>query len=245
MQELIYYQQLDSTNRLAKELAHQGAVAGTVVQAKRQSAGRGQYERSFLSPPGGLYFSLILHPTLSAQEIALVTLAAGLGCRDAIQAQCGLAPQIKWPNDLYCSGKKIAGILSEYCLEMADSGKTPAVVVGVGMNVNSRSTDFPAELQGQLSTLLDCCGKRQDMAALLQACVESIGWRVEQLTNSRSVFLTQWRQADYLFGRKVQHLLRDEQLALGIGQGIDEQGRYLLLDSGQLRRILGGQLRPL
>lgn len=114
MVQLFYHPLLDSTNRLAKELAWQGAAPGTVVQAAQQSAGRGQYERSFLSPLGGLYFSLILRPTLQAQEVAMVTLAAGLGCRDAISDQCQLRTRIKWPNDLYCKEKKIAGILSEY-----------------------------------------------------------------------------------------------------------------------------------
>ena len=83
MRQIHYYPQLDSTSRVAKDLLQQGAAAGTVVLAAQQSAGRGQYDRTFASPPGGLYFSLILYPEIQAQEAAMVTLAAGLGCRDA------------------------------------------------------------------------------------------------------------------------------------------------------------------
>lgn len=246
MQRLMLYPQLDSTNRLARELVREGSAAtGTVIQAERQSAGRGQYERSFFSPPGGLYFSLILRPALPAQEIPLVTLAAGLGCRDALLAQSALPTRIKWPNDLYCGNRKIAGILSEYC-QPGEAGGAAAVVVGVGMNVNSRLADFPEELRLQLGTVRECCGAAQDMTGLLEACVAAIGRRVQQLLEDRPVFFAQWSEADYLRGRELRHMLREKCLASGVGQGIDAQGRYLLRDDeGRLLRILGGQLRPL
>lgn len=241
--QLIYYDQLDSTNRLAKELVQQGIASGTVIQAGRQSAGRGQYDRSFLSPPGGLYFSLILNPPLRPQEVAMVTLAAGLGCRDALAQQCGLIGQIKWPNDLYCSGKKIAGILTEYCMPAAENPEG-AVIVGIGLNVNNRNSDFPVELQALLSTVRDCSGREQNIAALLWTVVAGICQRVEQLVEDRGRFLAQWQEADYLSGRSVQHLLRDTLLGAGIGLGIDDQGRYLFRqEDGQVRTVLGGQLK--
>lgn len=246
MQRLMIYPHLDSTNRLARELILEGhATTGTVIQAERQSAGRGQYERSFLSPPGGLYFSLVLRPTLPAQEIPLVTLAAGLGCRDALLAQSALSARIKWPNDLYCGDRKIAGILSEYCQPL-EARRPAAVVVGVGMNVNSCLADFPAELRLQIGTVRECCGAPQDMAALLEASVAAIERRVQQLVEDRPGFVAQWNEADYLRGRELRHMLRETCLASGVGQGIDAQGRYLLRDGeGRRLRILGGQLRPL
>lgn len=246
MQRLMIYPHLDSTNRLARDLVLEGhAATGIVIQAERQSAGRGQYERSFLSPPGGLYFSLILRPALAAQEIPLVTLAAGLGCRDALLAQAALSARIKWPNDLYCGDRKIAGILSEYCQPL-EAGRPAAVVVGVGMNVNSRLADFPDELRLQLGTVRECCGAPQDMAAVLEASVAAIERRVRQLVEDRPGFFAQWSEADYLRGRALRHMLREQCLALGVGEGIDAQGRYLLRDgAGRVLRILGGQLRPL
>ena len=173
----------------------------------------------------------------------MVTLAAGLGCRDALAQQCGLIGQIKWPNDLYCSGKKIAGILTEYCMPAAENSEG-AVIVGVGLNVNNRNSDFPVELQALLSTVRDCSGREQNMAALLWAVVAGICQRVEQLVEDRGRFLAQWQEADYLSGRSVQHLLRDTLLGAGIGLGIDDQGRYLFRqEDGQVRTVLGGQLK--
>lgn len=239
--QVLYYPELDSTNRLAREMAGT-AVPGTVIRAGRQSAGRGQYERGFASPEGGLYFSLLLRPPVPAKEVSMVTLAAGLGCRDALRKLCGLEAMIKWPNDLYAADRKIAGILSEYVA--APGGTEGVAVVGVGVNLNSRVADFPSELHDILGTVRDLTGREHDMDAALAACVAGIEARAGQLANDRARFLADWRDADYLCGRPLRHLLKDAELARGAGLGIDEAGRYLLrLESGEVREILGGQLR--
>ena len=242
--QVLYYPELDSTNRLAREMALQGAEPGTVIRAGRQSAGRGQYERGFASPEGGLYFSLILRPSAAVREAAMLTLAAGLGCRDALGELCGIEAMIKWPNDLYAADRKIAGILSEY---VTGQGVAEAlVVVGVGVNLNSRVADFPPELHDILGTVRDLTGREHDMDAALAACVAGIEARAGQLANDRARFLADWREADYLCGRPLRHLLKDAELARGAGLGINEAGRYLLrLENGETREILGGQLRIL
>ena len=240
--QVLYYPELDSTNRLAREMALGGAEPGTVIRAGRQSAGRGQYERGFSSPAGGLYFSLLLRPPVPAREAAMTTLAAGLGCRDALRELCGLAAMLKWPNDLYAADRKIAGILCEYMSgpELAE----PVVIVGAGINVNSRVADFPVELHDILSTVRELTGAEHDMEAVLAACAEGIERRAAQLAQDRARFLADWREADYLAGRPLRHLLKDEELARGTGLGIDEAGRYLLrLENGEVREILGGRLR--
>ena len=240
-----YYSELDSTNRLARERALQQAPSGTIIHAARQSAGRGQYKRSFASPPGGLYFSLILRPDISAQDIAMITLAAGLGCRDALAKQCGLAVRLKWPNDLYCKDRKLAGILCEYCMMPDEQKEKAAVIVGAGLNVNSRVTDFPLEVQPILTTVREECGKEYKVDELLLACAAGIEERVAQLQLERSRLLADWQEADYLAGRRIRHWVQDELVAEGVGQGIDAQGRYRLQqDDGQIRSVLGGQLRP-
>ena len=110
---ILAYDHLDSTNRVARELALEGCTAGTVVLAGSQSSGRGQYGRLFNSPVGGLYFTLVLVPDLPLNALPLITLATGLACRETIQAVTGLEPLIKWPNDLYLDHRKVAGILCE------------------------------------------------------------------------------------------------------------------------------------
>lgn len=127
-----YLQEVDSTNERAKELARQGAPEGTVIVAATQWAGRGRRGRSWSSPHGGLYFSLILRPPISpdlAPQLVLVTVA----CLYRALHRRGLPVSIKWPNDLVAGGKKLGGILVE---AGSASQSLSFLVVGVGVNIN-------------------------------------------------------------------------------------------------------------
>jgi BirA family biotin operon repressor/biotin-[acetyl-CoA-carboxylase] ligase len=104
---------VDSTNSIALDLARQGAAQGTVVHADQQTGGRGRNGRQFCSPPGGLYFSVILRPELELVDFPLLTLAAGVGLCRGISKTTGVQLQLKWPNDLYFADKKLGGILTE------------------------------------------------------------------------------------------------------------------------------------
>ena len=113
MKKLIYLDTAASTNDYAKVLAQQGAPHGTAVLAKSQTAGRGRMGRSFLSPEGGLYLSLILRPKEKAEALMSLTAVLALAACDAVEEVCGLRPGVKWINDLVVNGKKLAGILTE------------------------------------------------------------------------------------------------------------------------------------
>ncbi len=137
-----------STMDAAFGTARSGAPHGAVVVAEAQSAGRGQHGRAWASSPGlDLTFSLLLFPRLSDPDVPLVALAAGLAVRDAVATRVGDATTVKWPNDVLVEGRKIAGVL----VERRPSGATPAVVVGVGLNVETRS--FPPDLAGTATSL--------------------------------------------------------------------------------------------
>ena len=104
----------ESTNSVALVMGREGAATGTVVVAESQTGGRGRLNRQWISPPDtGLYFSLILRPELAPENLARVTLAAGLAVCKAVETECGVLPAIKWPNDLLLDGKKFGGILTE------------------------------------------------------------------------------------------------------------------------------------
>ncbi|MFM7141205.1 MAG: biotin--[acetyl-CoA-carboxylase] ligase, partial [Alphaproteobacteria bacterium] len=111
---VVHRDEVDSTNRLAIELARGGAAEGTAVVAEKQTAGRGRLGRTWESPPGlNLYLSVILRPALSPVEVPRLTLAAAVAVADAIAATTGLRPEIKWPNDVLVDGRKACGILTE------------------------------------------------------------------------------------------------------------------------------------
>lgn len=241
---IIYYDQVDSTNRIAKELLLEGEPSGTVVHAGRQSAGKGQYGRTFTSPAGGLYFSLLLRPKLDLSHLPLVTIVTGLACRDVIHSTFNLQPQIKWPNDIYLDGKKLAGILCENILSSTGENVCANVVIGVGLNINNTTKDFPSEVQPLITTLFDHLKFRVDLPSLLFPLVTAIKNNVTLLGENRQGLIDQWQQHDFLYKKPVI-CTAGAMTIQGIGLGISSEGNYRIQDNqGREHSIVGGQLRP-
>ncbi|HZS71847.1 MAG TPA: biotin--[acetyl-CoA-carboxylase] ligase [Candidatus Acidoferrum sp.] len=140
---------VDSTNRVAMELGHAGQPEGTLVLAEEQTAGRGRAGRSWHSErAAGIYVTLLLRPKLAPVQAPLLTMMAGLSAHAAVVAAAGVAPDLKWPNDLMVRGKKLGGILTEM---HAEPTLVRFVVVGIGINVNQQQ--FPGELAGMATSL--------------------------------------------------------------------------------------------
>jgi BirA family biotin operon repressor/biotin-[acetyl-CoA-carboxylase] ligase len=153
----------DSTNRVAMELGSAGEPEGTVVLAEEQSSGRGRAGRSWHSErASGIYLTLLLRPRISPVQAPLLTMMAGLSAHAAILAQTGLSPDLKWPNDLMLTGKKVGGILTEM---YAEPSLVRFVSVGVGINVNQEK--FPSELAEVATSLRAVSGKQPSRLHLL------------------------------------------------------------------------------
>ena len=153
--------QTASTNTDLRGMALEGADEGTTLIAETQAGGRGRRGRTFCSPEGGLYLSTLLRPT-DVTDPGLVTCRAAVAAARAIESLCDLKIAIKWVNDLYLNGRKVAGILAEGVLSPA--GNLTAVVVGIGINVAGK---LPAELES-IATTLKAEGatlSREDLAA--------------------------------------------------------------------------------
>jgi BirA family biotin operon repressor/biotin-[acetyl-CoA-carboxylase] ligase len=239
---VIYYEQIDSTNRVAKELVTEGKASGTIVRAGMQSAGKGQNGRTFNSPAGGLYFSLLLQPNLPLEQLSLVTLATGVACREVLYSIGKLEARIKWPNDIYLNDKKVAGILCENVI--LESSETPTVVIGVGLNVNNTVTDFPLEIQSIVTTLFEHLKIEFDLNALLSALVTAIVNNISSLRSDRQGVLARWQRYDYLANKPVVYTAGSV-IRRGIGCGITPEGYYRIQDyQGVEHCIVGGQLRP-
>jgi biotin-[acetyl-CoA-carboxylase] ligase BirA-like protein len=143
-----WYDELGSTNDRLRELAAAGAPDGTVVLAGRQTAGRGRHGRTWHSPDGGLYLSLLLRPDLDPARGGWVTLAAALAVVRRV-GSLGAEARIKWPNDVLCGDRKLAGILAEAALE---GGRIAQLVVGIGVNL-SWEGEVPAGLRDRAVAL--------------------------------------------------------------------------------------------
>jgi BirA family biotin operon repressor/biotin-[acetyl-CoA-carboxylase] ligase len=201
-----YYQDLDSTNRVAQELARQGAAEGTVVLAERQLSGRGRQGRTWHSPAGvGLYFSLILRPGLPPNQVQLLTLAVAVAVTRAISAQTLLSPKIKWPNDILIGEKKLAGILTE---GEAATERIAHVVVGVGINVNHRAAELGRPLEALATSLRLEVGHLVERSALAaQLFVELEIWYERLKRRDSSGILDAWRRHTATLGRTVRVFL--------------------------------------
>lgn len=179
---------VDSTQRVAKELAAAGAPHGTVVVAEAQTAGRGRLGRTWRSPPGrNLLFSMVLRPDVPAREVPLLTLGAAAGLAVAFDVR------VKWPNDLVDrDGRKLAGLLGEVELE---GDRVRFVVLGVGLNVNQ--VDFPPELPN--ATSLARLGGPRDREEVLETAVRAIlAW------STHPGRLDLWRRRAHTLGRRVR-----------------------------------------
>ena len=164
-----YYEQLDSTNTKASELALEGAEHGTVVVAGCQTAGKGRRGRTWESPSeDNIYMSILLRPEFEADRAPMITLVMAYSVAKVLQENGFADVQIKWPNDLVLSGKKVCGILTEMHLQ----GTTiDSIVVGVGVNVNT--TSFLEELVDKATSLFLECGKLLDKEQLIVDIVET------------------------------------------------------------------------
>jgi BirA family biotin operon repressor/biotin-[acetyl-CoA-carboxylase] ligase len=152
-----------STNAIAFELGQAGEPHGALVVAEEQTAGRGRAGRSWHSEKtSGVYMSLLLRPALSPMHAPLLTLLTGLALRDAVLEETGLAPDLRWPNDLLLGGKKCGGILTEM---HAEPDRVHFVVVGVGVNVNHSS--LPPELAGIATSMRMVTGKAHSRLQVL------------------------------------------------------------------------------
>lgn len=139
---LVYVQEVDSTNTRAWELVAIGSPDGTVVLTDYQRAGRGRGDHPWWSTPGrGLTFSIILKPEISIQTAAWFSLLAGVTVAETLN-KLALPARLKWPNDILLKGKKLGGILCETRIQ----GRIiQAVVMGIGLNINETSEDFRAQ----------------------------------------------------------------------------------------------------
>jgi BirA family transcriptional regulator, biotin operon repressor / biotin---[acetyl-CoA-carboxylase] ligase len=197
----------DSTNERAKELAAGGAPHGTLVTADEQSAGRGRQGRVWTAPPrSAVLMSLVLH-----NPGEMLPLTAAVAICDALPLDC----EIKWPNDVWLDRRKLAGILVE------GRPQQGWAVLGVGLNV--RTTEFPAELR-EVATSLRLAGIETGVEAILAEILRSLD---EWLEAPPPVVLEAWRQRDAIRGGRVRWASGE-----GIAAGIDDSGA-LVVDVGE------------
>ncbi|MFQ5579803.1 MAG: biotin--[acetyl-CoA-carboxylase] ligase [Nitrospiria bacterium] len=244
IREVLFVERVESTNRVALEMASDGMPGGLLILSDSQRKGKGRLDRQWFSPAGAnLYFSMLLRPYLPVREFPLFSMAASLALRDGIQRVAGIISEIKWPNDILIEEKKLAGILLE---SKTSGGETTPLVIGIGVNVNVDPEGFPRTLKKTATSLKAVLGHAVDRTDLLNVILEALSEQISLLHEGKKDLLIQRIQKECAtLGKKVRvNTIRQE--FEGLAEEIDGDGALLIrMGDGRLRRILIGDITHL
>ena len=243
--EIRFFESTDSTNRVALELARDGAPHGTTVVAESQTAGRGRLGRSFFSPPHrNLYTSIVLRPDSTTAEASTWVLAAAVSVADAVAETVGDSPavEIKWPNDVLLGGLKTSGILMELG---AEATRVSHLVLGIGVNLNTRRGEFPPEFRATATSLASHIGRPVDRVAFarrLYRCLEQTldACAAGGFDAVRPRFEARFRMR----GRRIRVIEGPDPTGFaGVALGIDAQGALRVRrDDGEVVHVIAGDV---
>lgn len=236
---ILYEPEMDSTNIQAKRLGENDAPNGTLVVTERQTAGRGRRGKSWVSPNGNCYFSILLKPEILVDRASIITLVSALALAKTIKQITDLDAMIKWPNDVIANGKKLCGILTE---SSTDLEYINYAVVGIGINTNQ--TDFPEEIKGVASSIRLETGKEINRPKLLGSFLNVFETYYEEFlkTEDLSGLLEEYNQLLVNCGREVK-IIEKEQERLLTAIGVDNKGRLIVEDNnGQRETVISGEV---
>lgn len=241
--QILRFDSLPSTNLEAAGRAIEGAAEGLCVVASEQTAGRGRLQRQWISPKGaGLYFSVVLRPRIQQSSWPLITLAAALAVHDALLEAYSLKTDIKWPNDILSSNRKLCGILAE----TVDTTIGRALVLGIGINLTSSA--FPPEVQEIATSVQVETGKVPNLEIILRNLIIELERRYEMLQSSGGgeEILRDWSvRSSYASGKRIR-VANGQEVLEGTTQGVESDGALRVeTDAGQIRIVRAGDVSEL
>jgi BirA family biotin operon repressor/biotin-[acetyl-CoA-carboxylase] ligase len=239
--KLHYFPDIDSTNTTAMQAASAGAEEGAIFLADQQSSGRGRNGHSWHSESGtAILVSIVLRPRIAPAQALWLSLMAGIVVHEAVANTCGIACDLRWPNDLLIGKKKVCGILTEIS---ADAEQLRYAVIGIGINVNQQS--FPPEIALLATSLQMETGKEWSRAELLIALLKSLeaGYQRALLAGTKTL-IPRLEQISSYVRRKHVHV--DEGGGYeGVTDGLDERGFLRVQTNEGVRTVISGGVREL
>lgn len=239
-QNVYHFASIGSTQEYSFGLAQKGMSEGALVVAEEQTGGRGRRGRSYFSPRGGIWFSILLRPPLPPHMAPVISLAAGVALAE-VAAELGLQSiLLRWPNDVLIGGKKLSGILAEMS---AEPDLLHFVILGIGINANMARDSFPEELR-QMATSLELeIGQKVNRVEILCNVLQKLEkYYMQLLEKGPSSILEAWKSFPNILGKHVKVNSLDG-VYEGVAAGLDEEGALLIKDdAGQQRKFVAGDV---
>ena len=237
--EILYFEKVDSTNLIAKFLAINGASEGTIILSDVQLKGKGRSGKKWESPPGGIWFSIILKPTISPSKAPLITLATGVAVAKTLK-KLGVEAKIKWPNDILINDKKVCGILTE---ANASHDFVDYVVVGIGIDTNLNLDTLPPLIKERSTTLKNELKHDINNVKVITEILSEFEITYEKLQEEKfDEILHEWRNLSQTIGNYVEIKQPLGKILEGHAVGIDNSGALIIESSnGELKKIISGE----
>lgn len=233
--KVIYSPRLTSTMDMARQEVKKGIVEGTVIIAEEQTEGRGRIRRKWLSPKGSIAISIILYPEVA--YLPSLIMLASLAVVNSIKAVTGLKSGIKWPNDVLVNGKKVCGILIESSVRR---DKVDYAIIGIGINVNLKLSDFPDISQTATSLSEEVGGEISKLNMVRHLLIELE--RLYLTLQARGSIYEAWRDNLVMLGMQVQ-ITEGETIYQGVAESVARDGSLLLRQpNGRLLKIVAGDV---
>ncbi len=240
---ILRFDSINSTNIEAINQAKRGADEGLCVIAKQQTAGKGRYGRIWISPENsGIYFSIVLRPKTEIRFLPLLTFVCAIAVYETLKTLYSLNPDIKWANDVHINDKKICGILAE----TAETNKGLAVIVGIGINLNS--TNFPPYLFEIATSIEQEISKKPNYESVIEMLIKQFSefYEIFKSENGAEQIRQEWiDRSTYAFGKEVKAVLENTEIC-GKTCGIEENGALRIeTENGEIIIIQAGDVEKI
>ena len=242
-QKAYYFDSIDSTQNQALKIANEPENNGAVIIAATQTGGKGRTGRKWISPKGGIWFSIILHPKFDISITTLFPIASSLALSKAIENTFEITPELKWPNDLTIKGKKIAGILVDAAFE---SNKIESLVLGVGINFNVDIKAIKKTLKDTpnfygVSSLSEQNKKVKPIQLVQNFFVELE--KIYELLNKKQTkkIISEWTKRSSTIGKNVEINTTDGKIK-GKATKIDEDGALIISNKNKTEKVIAGDI---
>jgi BirA family biotin operon repressor/biotin-[acetyl-CoA-carboxylase] ligase len=239
--KIYFFETIESTQDFALELASKHYENGSLIIAQKQTKGRGRLDRRWVSPKGGIWFSILLKPNLEIMQVSLFPMLTSLALAFTIEKILKLKPNLKWPNDVMLKNKKVAGILVDASVE---SNQIEYIVIGVGINFKIKPKTIDKIINSRNNRITTLVNHNQDADPVL--FLQDFLFEFERLynklmTNNFKEIKTEWEKRSSTLGKNISVSTPNGEVK-GRAISLDDDGALLISQKGRMQRLLVGDV---